>query len=198
LENTDSGELKKAVWLIERVVAVQPSQINTRLNAVARALPLPVLVSALGTIQQRLAGPDVRSDRLREFEAGIVSLSALNTDLQALVVEHDRWQAVDLELRRIRSNMRDDLTELELSWPRLKMMIDPLTTSGDAWAMELRAESGKLEAGLGQPARARHSFQRLYSLASDRFYRVDLALKRVCENLRAIGAPLAYVLRMLR
>jgi hypothetical protein len=200
LDRCEVRELAKTVWLIDRVVAVQPSQINTRLNAVARVLALPELVAALTTLHTRLANGGAAPDKLQEFQAGIASLSELDRDLKARVVEHDRWQGVDLELRRIQTNMRDAIVELDLSWPRLKIMIEPLAACPDAWAAELRAEMMKVDAGLGaqDAVRTRQGFQRFYSQASARFYRVDLALKRVCEGLRTVGTPLAQVLRLLK
>ena len=40
--------------------------------------------------------------------------------------------------------------------------------------------------------------QRLHAQASDRFYRVDTTLKKVCESLRTIAEPLTTLLGMMK
>lgn len=192
--------LTQTLWLLDRVLAVQPSQINTRLNAAARALRLADLVQALSVIHKQLTGAPLDPVKLQAFSDGIQALGALQQTLTSLVIEHDRWQALDLDLRRIQSNVRSNLTELELSWDRVKIMSDPLTASPEQWAVDLRATGSTLAQAFAahDAARQRQAFQRFYSQASDRFYRVDTSLKRVCESLRTIAEPLNTLLRVLK
>jgi hypothetical protein len=199
VEGSDAQRLKRGIWLINRVLAVQPAQINTRLNAAARALRLPALVQALTYVRDSLARPELDAEKVRQFEAGVEALTSLNQSLNALVHEHDQWQAVDLELRRIEANLGSDTTELELSWPELKVMAAPLYSSAEEWARTLRADCEKLDSATAAQdiARIRQGFQRYRRQTGDRFYRVDANLKRLCDDLREIGDPLASVLQMI-
>jgi hypothetical protein len=200
IENADARQLKRAIRLINRVLTIQPSQINARLNTTARTLRLPALVQALGSIRDLLALPQLDAEKVRQFETGVTSLSVLNAALAALVDSHDKWQAIDLELRRIETTLDQDPAELELSWPDLKEMVEPLCADASLpWAAALLADGARLEAVLaaGDAGKIKQSFRRYRRQAGDRFYRVDVDLKRTCDDLRTIVAPLASVLRMI-
>jgi hypothetical protein len=200
IENADLRSLKRALRLMSRVLTIQPSQVNTRLNTTARALRLPALVQALGTIRDLLALPHLDPEQVHQFEVGVAALADLNTNLSALVGSHDRWQAVDLELRRIETALDQDLSELELSWPDLKVMAEPLYADNSApWAVALVGDAGKLEAALpaADPNKIKQAFRRYRRQVGERFYRVDVELKRTCDDLRQIVGPLASVLRMI-
>jgi len=196
----DTRTLKRAVWLINRVLAVQPSQINTRLNAAARALRLSALVEAMTFLSDNLEQADLDAEQVGRFEAGVDALVSLNDKLTAFVQEHDRWQVVDLELRRIEANIKQDLLELEMSWPDLKAKIEPLyNASSEGWAASFRQDSQQLDQAISadNPARVKRYFRRFLRHAGSRFYRVDVALKRMCEDLRMVGDPLAEVMRLI-
>ncbi len=200
IENADIRSLKRALRLMSRVLTIQPSQVNTRLNTTARALRLPALVQALGNIRNRLALPHLDPEQVHQFEVGVAALGDLNSSLSALVTSHDRWQAVDLELRRIETSLDQDLSELELSWPDLKAMAEPLYADTTApWAVALLGDGGKLESALAseEPNRIKQAFRRYRRQIGERFYRVDIELKRTCDDLRQIVGPLASVLRMI-
>jgi hypothetical protein len=182
------------------VLTVQPSQINARLNSTARTLRLPSLVQALGSIRDLLSLPHLDPEKVHQFELGVAALSDLNKTLVALVSSYDQWQAIDLELRRIETTLDQDPTELELSWPDLKEMVEPLCADPTApWAAALLADGAKLEAAIaaGDSSKLKQSFRRYRRQAGDRFYRVDVELKRTCDDLRKIVEPLASVLRMI-
>jgi len=200
LQQALAKPLARTLWLMDRVLAVQPSQINTRLNTAARALRLGDLVGALTILRDKLVAVGADAAKLQAFSDGITALVALQQNLTALVTEHDRWQAVDLDLRRIQANIRSDLQELELSWDRVQVMTQPLCGGAEPWAVDLRATSDLLAAAITakDPTKERQAFQRLYAQAADRFYRVDTTLKRLCESLRTIAEPLNTLLRLLR
>ena len=196
----DSRQLRRALWLLNRILSVQPSQINTRLNAGARALPLSTLAQALESLARDLARRESDREKAHSFDAGVNALMRVDENLVAHVEEHDRWQAVDLELRRIEANMGQDLAELELSWPDLAVMVEPLCQDRrDNWALSLTRDSEVLDKAIttGNNARARDLFWRFRRQAGLRFFRVDAELKALCEELRLVGEPLALVLRMV-
>lgn len=200
IEKLDTKQLKRAIWRMNRVLAIQPSQINTRLNAAARALRLPALVQALIYVRDNLARLDLDLEKVRQFEAGVEALTELDESLTALVQDHDSWQVVDLELRRIETAMRQDMMELEMSWPSLKAMMGPLYSNvADEWAKSLEADAIALNNAIAgdNPVKTRRCFWRYRRRAGDRFYRVDTDLKNLCEDLRGIGEPLTTVLSMI-
>jgi hypothetical protein len=199
LDTRDPTGLKRVVWQLDRVLSVQPAHINTRLNAAARALRLPSLVEAMTTIRAQLDGQDLDAARIQQFGTAVGTITALSEEVQVLVGDHDRLQALDLELRRIRAGLRDDMEELRLSWPQVKDLTAAFETRTEEWTVALTREGRLLDQVLvsDDASRIRQGFQRYYSVASDRFYRVDLALKRVCEDLRSAGEPLAFVLDIL-
>ena len=200
IENADAQALKRAIRLINRVLMIQPSQVNTRLNATARTLRLSALVQALGNIRDMLSLPRLDSEKVQQFESGVAALADLNISLIALVSSHDQWQAIDLELRRVETTLDQDPGELELSWPALKAMVAPLCADGAAtWAAGLLSDGGKLEGAINaaEPNKTKQFFRRYRRQVSDRFYRVDVDLKRTCDDLRKIVEPLASVLRMI-
>jgi hypothetical protein len=192
--------LSRAIWLMERVLAIQPSQINTRLNAAARALRLAALVEALTVLRDRFTGGGLDPAKIQTFSDSIRSMAALQQNLTALVVEHDQWQALDLDLRRIQQNLKTDALELELSWDRVQIMIAPLCSIDEPWAVALRGSCDLVGQSITAQDQAKElqAFQRMYAQAADRFYRVDTTLKRVCENLRTIAEPLTTLLGLMK
>jgi hypothetical protein len=92
------------------------------------------------------------------------------------------------------------MEEIELSWPGLKAKAEPLYIDyADDWAKQLLADSAKLNNAIdaADPVKIKQSFRRYRRQAGDRFYQVDLALKRQCEDLRKIIEPLASILRLI-
>jgi len=200
IENLDVKQLQKATRRIKRVLNLQPSLINTHLNDAARALRLPTLMKALTQVRDTLSRPDLDPEKIRQFEAGVAALTSLNHDLATLIDEHDRWQVVDCVLRRIEDRLEQDLDELEWSWPDLKAKGERLYGEcAEKWAHGLKADCEKLESALAASdhARVKQFFRRYRSQAGNRFYRIDATLKGLCDELRQVDGPLAFVLRML-
>jgi hypothetical protein len=199
LEDLEPQLLKRAVWRLKRVLAIQPSQVNTRLNDAARALRLPDLLHTLTAVRDHLATLDLDRGKVHQFQAGVEALNKLNQALAELVESHDRWQVVDLELRRIEAAMGQDTMELEMSWPSLQELVEPLIDVDREWTEGLRASTKALTEAIGQenPAKIRRSFWRYRRQAVDRFYRVDVDLKNLCEDLRQVGDPLNSVMDMI-
>lgn len=200
MNDEDEKQLRRAIWLINRIIAIQPSQINTRLNAVARTLRLSALARAMTSIYETLGKLNMDKDKLDQFVQGAYALSQLNVNLDKMIEGHDDWQAIILELRRIENSLESDPLELEMSWPHLRPMIEALYAGvNEEWAITLNDDVERLgEAVAGaNPARMKRFFRRLERRASDRFYRIDIDLRRLCEDLRRVGEPLATILSIL-
>lgn len=187
--NRSGKQLKQAAHLLNRVLSVQPSQINIRLREAARNLPIAELETTMTNVVTQLDPAQLGSPDGTRFKAGVLALSRLNHDLTELTKEHDQWQAVDAELRRIERELSGETGELELSWPGLKKRLDRLAASEAPWAKTLAAEIERLDSAIGAelPVEMRQAFRRCYAQAGIRFYQVDLELKKLCDELRAVG-----------
>ncbi len=200
IEKLDDKQLKRVIWRLNRLLSVQPSRINTLLNQAARAMRLPALVQTLSQVSENLASLDLDSEKVGQFKTGVEALSNLDRALIALVGQHDQWQDIDVELRRLETAIDQDLEELEMSWPDLKTKATPLYDGlADEWAVAIKKEGDSLDETLASnnPVKVKRAFRSYRRRAGDRFYRVDVDLKTLCGELRKIGAPLASVLGMI-
>lgn len=200
LEKLDPELLKKAVQKLGRVMALQPSRINAKLTAAAGNLHLSDLVQAMRTIRERLTKVRADEKKLRQFADGVNGLEALHTALSALIAEHDLWQQVDNRLHLIESDLDDQLVWLGDSWNEICEIAAPLYAKRiEPWAEVFRSLDDKLRGAIAQsnPAQTKSNFRLCRGRASDRFYQVDVTLKRSCDSLRKIGEPLAAVLDIL-
>jgi hypothetical protein len=192
--------LKRAVWLLKRVIALQPSSINQRLNMAARALRLEALIQAMTAIRNGLSTLNLEREKIAQFETGVAALESLHTRLARLVEAHDNWQALERILSRIEDVMVYDLTELELSWPDVEHRVTNLChEQSEDWVQLLREDGGQLGNALAaqNPMLIHRYFRRYRQRAGNRFYQVDVMLKTLCEELRQVGEPLTSVLRLL-
>jgi hypothetical protein len=200
IEELDMQKLQNAIRILNRVLAIQPSQINTKLNTAARVLHLPSLVNAMTKMWEKLSASNVQQEKFQQFQEGVNAFSNLNSRLDALVKAHDYWQKLDLELRLIEANLERDLAELKDSWHYLKEWTASLfDQQADEWTMSFQQESQKLDAALDNqnPIMIKRHFRMYRRRASDRFFQVDVTLKHLCEELREIGVPLESILRMI-
>jgi hypothetical protein len=200
IETLDSEPLQRAIWLTKRVLDRHPTRINERLNAAARALRLVAIQRSMLSIRKDLRRLKLAPQQVRRFESGVTALGDLGEHLARLVEDHDRWQAIDLELRRIEAVMAHDPDEIRTSWPELRAKVDPLCQqSGATWAEWLRRDSQDLDKALASknPSQIRQSFQRYRRRVGNRFYQVDTDLKSLCHELRFVGQPLASTFALL-
>lgn len=199
-EQADAKLLKQAIWRLNRTLSIQPTRVNTRLTEAARALRLQVLVEALAMARDHLAAPGLDADKVRQFQAGLEALDSLGRSLQAQVENHDHWQGVDVELRRIEALIEPDLMELQMSWPDLKAIAEPLyRTQSEEWAIAMSKEAEALDEALAadNPVKTRRAFRNYRNRAGHHFFQVDNDLRKLCGELRPIGEPLTLVLRMI-
>ena len=200
LEHNDAQRLQKTVWLLNRVLQVQPFKINTRLNTAAQQLRLYHLIGSLQTIALQLSQLDLDAANVHTFTAGITAFEHIHQTLALLVESHDVWQTIDHELRLIESTLKHDTSELVLMWPEILDQVQRLSSNAtEQWVRDLETDGQRLThaLNLNDVAKVRHCFNRYRRQASERFYRVDVDLKRLCDRLRTIGEPLDSVLRMM-
>ena len=202
LEEEDKSQLKKASWFINRIIASQPSQINAALVSTAKVLRLPALVERMSEIWKIIENSVLESAKLDQFQESVISLAKLDDDLKILVKSHDNWQRIDSQLRRIETVIKstEDLFELEMSWEGLKAEVaEQCQDSQESWTISLQKEAARLDEAIAaqNTSKVRQYFSSYRNRASQGFYKIDLELRNFCGNLREVGNPLAYLLRML-
>ncbi len=200
IDSNELAQVKPPVRRLSRVLAIQPSKINLRLNDTARGLPLVALAESMAKMRGQLKDTDLASEEGRRFDQGVTALAALRKDVQELCAEHDTWQEIDAEMRRIEAQLGQDLGDLEFSWEGLRKKLLALCSDpAEPWGVVLTEEVEKLDAALaaGVPTRITQAFRRCYSKAGARFYDVDFELKELCDELRKVGAELDKILAKL-
>jgi hypothetical protein len=200
LAKSERKRLEQAKRYLNRVLATQPSLINQHLNIVAHSLPLPQLVEAMSKVRERIGKLNLDPAKVTQFQDGVDGLSGLNETLRGLVSDHDNWQAVDIEMRRIEATLDMVTDELELSWLDLKKQVEQLYPGrAEPWAESLKEASEQLGRAIADPnpVKMRSCFRRYRRQAAERFYLVDLALMKLCDDLRQVGGPLAAVLKAI-
>jgi hypothetical protein len=201
IENFDVGQLDSAARRLSRILDREPSRINIRLVATARALRLTGLVKAMATVQGSLAHLELDLEAVHRFADGVDALAELDDNLTTLVNNHDRWQEINDELRRVEANLDQDLIELELAWPDLNSMTHALCGDSTAdWAIVLKEVGAELGQALTtqNPVRIKMLFLRYRSRAGRRLRRVDSDLLTLSQDLQKIGGSLDLLMRTMR
>lgn len=200
IRNRDLQRIETSIRPIDRYLTTQPSRINCCLTEAARALPLPKLIDALRGLYFKLNHAQANADTLSKFKRGVDSLEGINNTLLALILEHDVWQEVDVELRPLEATIGQGLTDLKSCWPDLKgMTIPQCSDTNKEWARSIIEDVNKLDAALEEddPVKIRQYFGRYRARIRRRFYEVDNRLKKLCDELDNVGEPLAVVLEMI-
>ena len=199
-ENNVDG-IASAINPIQRILATEPSRINDRLAMAADALQLPALINALRGVRNTIDVDGINRTTVKKFGDGVSAICDLKEKLDTLIESHNRWQEIDIELRRIEGQMTSDNSELENSWTELKSMIESQVVNvEEQWAKLLQREIQKLDGTLTDTDQKKigQAFQSLRTRANYRFYDVDCSLKILCEKLRGVGQPLTSVWEMIR
>jgi hypothetical protein len=192
--SADAKRLRLAVRHMDRILATRPELINRGLIDAARALPLEPLEAALVELERclSLSGDSRVSARVSDIEASRVALTAVGGQLASLIDEHDAWQAVDVELRRLGGALEWAPTEFAFSWPLLKVGVEQLCDGSDAdWSRVLSAAAESIEAATTQLPQLKQAFAVYRHEAERRFYQVDFTLTAVCDQLECLDKPLA-------
>jgi hypothetical protein len=200
VDSLDEASLKKVIWRLNRLLTIQPARINALLNYSAHALHLSELLSALASVSDTLSSPEFDTNQVAAFQSGLAAFGELNRSLSSLIDDHDHWQALDVELRRIEASIDRDLIEFEMSWPEIKLRAGPLyIDNSEEWASALKRESDILdeECKAKNPLKVRRGFRSYQRRVTDRFYRIDIKLKALCSDMRQIGMPLTAILEMI-
>ncbi len=200
IETYDYKLLQSGTRLLYRVLNRQISRVNAQLVATASVLRLDTLEQAMQTISRQLAQSDYGQDTISEIQASVDALSGLNIRVNELVREHNAWQELDDELRRVEGTMHQGIEELEDAWYDLEPMARNLMEGvTDDWAVNWGQAFEALDKALadGTAVAVRRMFRRFRSQQGRRFRQVDLELLNLARELQDVGESLELLL-MLR
>ncbi len=200
-EEFDYDALRKGVNLLYRILNRYPSRINAQLVSTASQIRLDSLEEAMTTIYNNLIEETAISlDHLilDEVQNGFLVLGGLDERLRELVKEHNAWQEIDDEVRRVKSSIGIGTEELEDAWFDLEPMTRDITNgSTEDWAVSLAQVTDTLDQAIADQGTVtvRRTFLRFQSQIGRRFRQVDLELLTLCQELQRIGESLDIVLR---
>lgn len=203
VETYDVEQLRHAVRRLNEVLAREPTRLNLRLVGVADAVRLTELVDAMTVVRDSLGrvGPVQAAERqLEEFDRGVEALARLDVALTTLVVNHNRLQSIDDELRRVEGVLDQDIGELEYAWQDLRPLMQRLRAgSEEEWTRRLAVMGDELEEALARkdPNKIKQLFRRLRGQETRAFNRVDRELFLLCGELLSVGERLDGVLETL-
>lgn len=201
VEGDDLEALDGGVSLLYRVLNRHPTRINAQLVAVASALRLDNLEKAITTISSSLAEADVTMDSMvAEVKSGKSALAGLDQRLKELVREHNAWQNIDDEIRRVKASVsQNNFDELEDAWYDLEPMTKERVESHSEaeWSVNLSKVMTELESAIEQQlnAKVRRLFMRYHTYVGHRFREVDLELLSLCTELQRVGEQIDLLLR---
>jgi hypothetical protein len=196
IEMRDITGLEEKLRRLFRNVGLKLSWTNHRLAEEARHLPLAGLITALKRISENLERTSTAKPLIQfeMFQQGIEDLVRLEKELNATVVEHDKWQEIDDELRQV------DAVGIRILWADLKTLTDKRCDSvSEDWALKLQNDSKQLEVAIrsDDESKIEEYFRRYRHRVERRFYDVDKTVKELCEKLARIGEPLAQLIDLV-
>ncbi|HSD46021.1 MAG TPA: hypothetical protein VLB87_05335, partial [Pyrinomonadaceae bacterium] len=187
---SSSAKLEGAIALLTEVMELQPTIINRLLLVSVSELKLRDLRARLHEVAETLRALGADDQQLARFEKGVADVEVLETELKAQMSTHRGWQAVDNNLRLVESSVNKPFEDLEAAWRILQKKLDVvLGPATDDWAAELKDVALLMDGAMQAKKYSSISlfFNRLQTLASDRFYNVDKDMKQLCEKLRPLG-----------
>ena len=202
VDGTDLEQLSAACRRLYRIINRQPSRLNAQLITIAKALRLKNLQTAVTTICDVIDASDIAElELVNQIKQGSGALGGIDTRLQNLTAEHDAWQAIDDELRRVETSLDSSLEELDEAWLDLEpMTLALLQTQTDAWATDLQTVLTELGQAINEAVvvTTRRLFRRFRSQSGRRFRQVDLELLSLCHDLQKVGESLDLLLRTVK
>ena len=169
VDGDDLEALNGGVSLLYRVLNRHPTRINAQLVAVASALRLDNLEQAITTISTNLSEADVTMDNMvDEMQSGKSALAGLDDRLKELVREHNAWQNIDDEVRRVKASLiQNTIDELEDAWFDLQPMTQERIEahSEEEWTKNLAKVMEQLEPAIEKQvvSKARRLFMRYHT-----------------------------------
>jgi hypothetical protein len=196
LEARDRPGITKAVRRLGRLLMRQSAQINVSIFSTAAGVHLERVTQAMNN-----AGGDV------VVAAGAVAVEALRVRLDALVGEHNRWQALEPDLQDLARYLATNMQAFVDDWPGVRkrvlqlcenqaeFMVQKLVTACSQVDQVLNlGVADEIWTGTDEQLRVlMTTYAACEFAAGQRFVRVDKDLKALCEELHGLRGPLMDV-----
>ena len=199
--NSNVQSLELAIRRMRRVLATKPEVINVAILTIARELeaPLERLHTALQAAATLLLLTNQASGEAREMQTASQALRDLHQRLEQLVLDHDAWQEIDRECRRVEREFTAGLDDFEFSWPDLRQKVAQRCEGDSDWARELRKLIDLVvEAQTAADANGlTGSFRVLCRAVARHFFAVDEELHSMCKELDNLDGPLAKLISLM-
>jgi hypothetical protein len=203
-QKRDQGQFDQALEGISDVLESEPYRINVALVQRAGDLSLEDLTNELAQILQRRPqlSLDANSSRLfDEFRIGLDELTRLGKDLAELIEDHDQFQQIDHELRRVTAEMKSDQALFVVFWRKSLQATSKKLCEGRStnWADDLRKCIDALDGALedGDAYTITVMSERYRSQVDQIFNRTDKDIYDICPRLTQIGREIDRLLEQL-
>lgn len=199
-EAMDLRKLEQGMARVRRVLTREKSRIDTHIVACVRDLQFQVLTEALQRIHDAIVTTSPGATGARHLASLSEDVRVIGQRLTTLVQEHHRWQEVDNEMRRVGESLSANVSELELIWPDLTLVLMPLVAERhEEWASDLTRLLKEIQALLdaNDAVRARRLYANFRRKANRRFCDVDDEMLHMCRNLRQIGESLNLLMQIM-
>jgi len=193
----DKDKLNSACAIIDETLVKQLSEFNRRLIDAVRVLNLPLLVSCLSEVREKLVGmplDEAASGRLAGFIKGLDALAEMSERLAAQVARHDDFQNIEDGLTTVHGAICENFDIFLIIWAPACEMIRG--AGGDAWPEPLRAAADAVSAAAcdRNPTKTETLFQKFRVQLSRLFKNADTDLLQMCRQLQDLGKELAATL----
>lgn len=186
--------LNDAVEKIGNVLQRQPTLINSSLMRAIGALRINDLVAIVQRVFDESIVKSSNRDNIERFSQGIEALKSINVDLSSLIKEHDTWQASEGMISMVRLTL--GTPNFALAWEQVKSSTSFLySDSSDDWATKMKAAETSVDKACTSQdvAAARDWFIKFADQGKRRFWNVDKAIKRKCEELAEIRTKMESI-----
>lgn len=201
INNSDKSQLLVATRIINRILNIQPSQINVALNSAAKILDLSNLINLMNCILENLTKSDLEKSKIEKYKDSIEVLNSLHNKLCNVVLHHNNWQLIDVELRFFESTIDRDYAEAKDSWSYLVEQTEKQCDNSQAdWVNNIKEHEKILENELFLETpninKLNRYFRNYRRSISDYLYKITDDMKALFDDLQKIDDSLTLIINM--
>ena len=186
--------LNSVIARVANILQRQPTLINSSLMRAIGALRINDLIEIVQRVFDDSIVKSSKPENVELFRQGIEALKAVNSSLASLIREHDTWQGHEGMISMVRFTIGGQ--NFNSAWEQVKTGTSFLySTSQEDWAKKMKAA----EAAVDQASKEQdltaltNSFDKFADQAQRRFWNVDKAIKRKCEELAEIRTKMESI-----
>ena len=186
--------LTDAVEKIGNVLQRQPTLINSSLMRAIGALRIKDLIDIVQRVFDESIVKSSNRDNIERFSQGIEALKGINNDLSSLIKEHDTWQASEGMIAMVRLTL--GTPNFPLAWEQVKSSTSSLYSNiSEDWATKMKTSETSVDQACkaNDVTAATDWFDKFADQGRRRFWNVDKAIKRKCEELAEIRTKMESI-----